>query len=309
MSLTAEQLEQRLNYVCGSDCATILGLNPWSNRVKLWQEKTRQIVSDDISDKPCVKAGNFLEPAVRAWFEAEKGIKVIEEPNMIIHPIYKWMAGNIDGWVGEDKKEILEIKTTSCDKGWGKQGENKIPDNYLCQISHYMAVTCAEVCHVAVLIRGTDFRTYRYTRNIELEDIIIEKEQQFWQLVIDCNPPELLTSDEVLSFHGYHSDATSILANSEIVETLEALEKVRTSLKYVGEQKEQLETKIKLFMGKNDTLLDMDGKIAVTWKECAPNKRFDSIAFRKDNSFEYAKYIKQTESSRRFSIKTNNEGL
>ncbi len=306
--LTEEQLEQRLNYICGSDCATILGLNPWSNRVKLWQEKTRQIVSDDISHKPAVKAGNFLEPAIREWFQSETGLKVTEEPNMIIHPLHKWMAGNIDGWVGEDKKEILEIKTTSCDKGWGKQGENKIPDNYLCQISHYMAVTCAEVCHVAVLIRGTDFRTYRYTRNIELEDIIIEKEQEFWKLVKDGNPPEPLTSDEIVSFHGYHAVKESVMANEEIQKNIELLQEVKKKLKLVEEEKLTLEGKIKLFMGQNDTLVDQNGKIAATW--CAPyeSKRFDSNKLKKDNPDMYKDYIKLCKYPRKFSLKTN-EGL
>lgn len=306
--LTDEQLEQRLNYICGSDCATILGLNPWSNRVKLWQEKTRQIVADDISHKPAVKAGNFLEPAIRAWFEAEKGLKVTEEPNMIIHPIHKWMAGNIDGWVGEDKKEILEIKTTSCDKGWGKQGENKIPDNYLCQISHYMAVTCSEVCHVAVLIRGTDFRTYRYTRNIELEDIIIEKEQQFWKLVTDCTPPTPLTSDEIVSFHGYHAVKESIVADENIEKIIEDLREVKKKLKLVEEEKLNLESQIKLFMGQKDTLVDQNGKITATWHAPYESKRFDSGKFKKDNEEIYKEYIKLCKYPRKFSLKTN-EGL
>ena len=304
MSLTPEQLEQRLNYICGSDCATIMGLNPWSNRVKLWQEKTRQIVAEDISEKPCVIAGNFLEPAVRSWFESHTGLKVTEEPNLIIHPLHKWMAGNIDGWVGDNKKEILEIKTTSCDKGWGKNGENKIPDNYLCQITHYMAVTCADVCHVAVLIRGTDFRTYRYERNIELEDIIIEREQAFWNLVQKEIPPEVKSSDEVLSFHGYKSKEQTIISTQVIDAYISELEALKKNIETLQEQKDCVENRIKLFMGENDTLLDVNGKIAITWKQSTPSKRFDSCAFKKANLEEYSKYLKQTESARRFSLKT-----
>jgi putative phage-type endonuclease len=309
VSLTPEQLEQRLNYICGSDCSTILGLNPWSNRIELWQEKTRRIVPKDISDKPGVKAGNFLEPAVRAWFEAESGLKVTTEPNLLVHPLHKWMAGNIDGWVGDDKKEILEIKTTNNDVGWGKHGQNKIPDYYLCQITHYMAVTCAQVCHVAVLIRGSDFRTYRFERNIELEDVIIEKEQEFWKFVISDNPPQPSTSDEVISFHGYTSVPESIIADQSIEAALELIEQSKNSIKSIEKEKEQLEAKVKLFMGKNENLLDSSGKIVASWKPTAPIKRFDVTSFKKDNEDQYSKYIKQTESSRRFSIKTNNEGI
>lgn len=305
MSLTPEQLEQRLNYICGSDCATILGLNPWSNRVALWQEKTRQIVPEDISHKPAVMAGNFLEPAVRKWFEAHTGLKVTEEPNLIVHPIHKWMAGNIDGWVGDNKKEILEIKTTSCDKGWGRNGENKIPDNYLCQITHYMAVTCADVCHVAVLIRGTDFRVYRYERNIELEDIIIEKEQAFWKLIQEEIPPQIKSSDEVLSFHGYKSKEQAIVSTQVVDAYIGELESLKQDIEKLQIKKDCVENRIKLFMGENDTLLDMNGKIAITWKQANSSKRFDSSAFKKANIEEYSKYLKHTESSRRFSLKTD----
>ena len=299
--LTKEQLDERLNYICGSDCATIMGLNPYSNKVRLWQEKTRQVIAEDISDKPCVKAGNFLEATVRRWFEYETGLTVTEEPNLIVHPIHKWMAGNIDGRIND--KEILEIKTTSCDKGWGKQGENKIPDNYLCQITHYMAVTCADICHVAVLIRGVDFRTYIFKRNIELEDLIVAKEQEFWHLVQEEICPEVSTADEVLSLHGYHSIESSIVADYKIQEAIDALNDTKAKMKILEDSKVQLEDKIKVFMQQNDTLVGQDGKIAATWKATTPSKRFDATSFKKDNEAEYEKYLKICSSSRRFSIK------
>lgn len=304
--LTQDQLKERLNYICGSDCATILGLNPYSNRVKLWQEKTGHSIPEDISDKPYVKAGNFLEPAIRAWFEAETGLKVTLEPNLIVHPLHKWMAGNIDGRINEH--EILEIKTTSCDKGWGKQGENKIPDNYLCQITHYMAVTCAKVCHVAVLIRGSDFRTYRFERNIELEDIVIAKEQAFWEMVQKKECPAPSNSDEIISFHGYESNAETVIADADIENAFTLLEDVKLKIKSCEKVKEEYEKRLKLFMGKNDTLVDMNGKMLCTWKACAPSQRFDSSAFKKENEEQYSKYLKSCASSRRFVIKTT-EGL
>jgi len=303
--LTQNQLKERLKYVCGSDCATILGLNPYSNVVKLWQEKTGHRAQEEISNK-YVKSGNFLESAVRAWFEAETGLKVTLEPNLIVHPIHKWMAGNIDGRINKD--EILEIKTTSCEKGWGKQGENKIPDNYLCQITHYMAVTCAKVCHVAVLIRGIDFRTYRFERNIELEDIVIAKEQAFFEMVQKNECPEPASSAEIISFHGYHSDASSIVADAKTQEYLDKLVDINKSIKELEQKKFACQELLKLFMCKNDTLLDQSGKIAGTWKSCAQSQRFDSASFKEANEKEYLKYLKTCSPSRRFIIKTT-EGL
>jgi putative phage-type endonuclease len=306
MSLTAKQLEERLDYICGSDAATICGISPYGDKIKLWQEKTRQIHAEDISDKPYIKAGNFLEPAVRAWFEKETGMTVTLDPKLIVHKDIAYMAGNIDGWVGDDA--IFEAKTASFDTGWGEQGDNTIPDHYLCQVSHYMAVCDVKRAYVAVLIRGNDFRHYVIDRNYKLEEMLLRTQKSFWDCVRTRVAPRPASGAEVISLHGYKSIEEPVVANGDIQQDLIQLEKVKQTIKKLDSQKSELEDKIKIFMGQNDTLLSQSGKIAVTWKSAKSTKRFDSASLKEDDVETYSKYVKEFSASRRFILKTN-EGL
>lgn len=301
MSLTEKQLEQRLNYICGSDAAVICGVSPWGNVVQLWQEKTRQIHRRDISNNPYVKAGNFLEPAVRAWFEHETELKVTIDNSLIVHPEIQYLAGNIDGRVGDDA--IFEAKTASHEDGWGPSNSNQIPDHYLLQVAHYMMVAQVKKAHIAVLIRGNDFRHYTIERNLRLEEMMLRKYKEFWNCVVKNIAPEPTNGKEVLSLYGYKSFDEHVTADDKIQESLEQLESVKESIKKSSELKDKLEDKIKIYMGQKDTLVSASGRIAATWKEAAESKRFDVASFKEENEELYNKYIKTGAASRRFIFK------
>ena len=51
--MTREQwLEERKTGIGGSDASAIVGLNPYSDNIKLWEIKTKRAEQEDISDKP-----------------------------------------------------------------------------------------------------------------------------------------------------------------------------------------------------------------------------------------------------------------
>jgi putative phage-type endonuclease len=306
VSLTEHQIQERLDYICGSDAAVICGVSPWGNVVQLWQEKTRQIFPEDISDKPYIKAGNFLEPAVRAWFEDETGLKVTLDKSLIVHPTIPYLAGNIDGRVGTDA--IFEAKTASHDEGWGQTNNNQIPDHYLLQISHYMMVADVKKAHIAVLIRGNDFRYYTIERNPKLEEMMLRKYKEFWKCVTKNIAPIPSNGEEVLSLYGYKSIEEQVVADYLIQEDLQRLENVRESIKKSEALKEKLEDKIKIFMGQKDTLLSSSGKIAATWKQANESRRFDLLTFKTENEELYNTYTKTCAASRRFIFKQQQEG-
>ena len=64
-----EWLGKRSKYIGGSDCACILGLNPYKSNVDLYLEKIGEKQSQDISDKPQVKFGIAAEPIIRELFQ------------------------------------------------------------------------------------------------------------------------------------------------------------------------------------------------------------------------------------------------
>lgn len=197
--LSEEMKLARLSYITGSDAAIICGLSPYTTPYELWEQKTRRSVSEDISHKPAVKAGIMLEPAIRDWLAQELQVPIRTITKLIVHDDLPWMAGNIDGHIVKDSMRegaIVEIKTTSSPEGWGDVGSNIIPRNYLLQVVHYMAVCNADRCYVAVLIRGVDFRHYLLERDLVLEEMLIQKEKEFWSCVqLDIPPGPVYNKD------------------------------------------------------------------------------------------------------------------
>lgn len=303
MSLTAEQLEQRLDYITGSDASVICGVSPWGNIVDLWRQKLRLTQAPDISSNTHVKAGNYLEPAVRQWFCDEAAKDVETDAAFIIHPNIPYMAGNIDGRI-KGENAIFEAKTTARADNWGEQGEFLIPDYYLCQVAHYAA--CEKDCeraYIAVLIRGSDFRWYTYERNDKLEQMIIEKEAKFWDCIKKEQAPEPRNSDEVISLYGYQCKDEPVIADGDLSIAVDELRDTKAIIKDAQDKQKKLEDKIKVYMTDKSTLLNIDGKIAATWKVSKPRKTFDSKALELDNRELYEKYTKEGKPSRRFLLK------
>ena len=94
--LSVQQIEERLNYITGTDAAIICGESKYCTPYQLWEYKTRRSVAPDISDKPAVKAGNMLEGAVRDWLSQELGKEIIESNDLIIRPGF-CLAGGAHG--------------------------------------------------------------------------------------------------------------------------------------------------------------------------------------------------------------------
>jgi putative phage-type endonuclease len=302
MSLTEAQLEQRLDYITGSDAAVICGVSPFGNIIDLWRQKLRLAENEDISWKPSVKAGNYLEPVVSQWFSDETG-KVCEvDTEFKIHKTIPFMAGNIDRRItGENA--ILECKTTSRDDNWGSDGDNVIPDYYLLQCAHYACVCDVDRVYVAVLIRGVDFRWYTYDRNAKLEELLIQKEKQFWECVQNQVPPEPRTPEEVVSLYSQATNEEPLIANDELEQAIMVLQDAKAMIKKHETLARNAEMVIKSFMRDHNTLHDRNGKIIATWKNAKGAVRFDAKKFALEHEKLYDQYLKTSESGRRFVLK------
>lgn len=302
MALTEKQRIERCNYIGGSDAATICGVNPYGNIIELWQEKLGLKEIDDISDKPQIRAGNYLEPVVAQWFQDDTDILVEIHPDTFYHKDHAFMAANVDRLI-TGKQAGLECKTAGYSNGWGEIGENIIPDYYLCQVAHYTAVLDYERWYIAVLIGGNDFRWYVYERNQKLEDMILAKEKAFWECVKTETPPEPRTPEEVISLYSQATEEEPLIVNDEIEQAIHLLNGNKELMKTAELQVKIQETKIKSFMKNHDVLHGRNGKPLATWKNSKAPIRFDAKSFSSENQELYEKYLKQGNPSRRFSIK------
>lgn len=204
-----EWLEERKKGIGGSDAATILGKNPYKTNTDLWEEKTGRKEAEDISDKSYVQYGTKAEDFLRELFKLDyPQYEVTHQENTIIkHPKYPFLFASLDGQlVDKETGElgVLEIKTSEILRSMQKEKwKEKIPDNYYCQVLHYLNVTGYSFAVLKAQLRydyNGDIRleTKHYTiKRQEVEEdikLLCEKEIEFWTKYVekDVAPPLVL---------------------------------------------------------------------------------------------------------------------
>lgn len=301
--LTPIQLEQRLNFITGSDAAVVCGLSPYKTKVRLWLEKTKREAQEDISNASYIKFGNYMEDGVAKWFETESGKKLHEKAEeLLIHPEHKWMAGSLDFRI-KGENAILECKTALRTDGWG-DGENIIPDHYLMQVAHYCAVGGFDKAYIAVVFTMTrEMRWYEYERNLELEAKLINLEKDFWfnNVVADV-APDAKTEDDILDLYK-KTVAKPVIADQEVIQTVFSLKEIKAQKKEIEWKEQQCRDKIVTFMKDHDILVDSAGQVVVTYKMTNPTERFDVKSFSVENPETYKEYIKIGAPQRRLLMK------
>lgn len=284
-----EWLRERKNYLGGTDLAAIAGLSPYRTALDVYLDKT----SDDISEETnsAMHWGTLLEEVIAKEYAEVTGYDVEIEPNTIYHPEYKFLAANIDRWVG-NKEYVLECKTAGFTKSkeWGDLGTDQIPESYLVQVAHYAAICDVPKVDIAVLIGGQDFRIYTYERNKQLEDKLIKIACNFWHNHIEKRiPPKCVNTRDTFNLfpESHHHE---IVAESNIMDKWEKLKTARAEESKIADTIEKLKTDIQEFMRDYDVLIDNQGNVIATWKNTAPKSFFDVKKFKDEAKELYLKY-------------------
>lgn len=188
-------IEERKNYIGGTDAAAILGFSRWRSPLDVWAEKTGQLNPEDISQKLPVKLGVKLEDIVAELFSEQIGLKVRRVNETLYHSKYYFLAANIDRRVvGEDT--ILECKTTSAFNAKEWEGE-EFPPEYIVQCMHYLMVTGKSKCYLAVLIGNTDFKIKEIERDDKMIETMKKKLVEFWEeYVMKKQMPTIITAND-----------------------------------------------------------------------------------------------------------------
>lgn len=132
--------------------------------------------------------GSLLEPVIRQEY-ADRTKRIVRVPGaMLHHPRYQFVIAHVDGVT--DDKRLFEAKTSRTSLDWGPSGSDQVPEHYLLQVQHYLAIVGYAVADVAVLIGGSDFRMYEIEADAELQEMILWGENDFWNHVQAGTPPD-----------------------------------------------------------------------------------------------------------------------
>ncbi len=294
-------LEHRKLGIGGSDASVVCGINKYKSPVELWMDKTGQIPPQEAGE--AAYWGTQLEAIVRAEFTKRTGIEV-SKPSVILqseeHP---FMLANLDGVceVPDVGTCIFEAKTASAYKAG--EWEDTIPDEYMCQVQHYMAVTGYKGTYIAVLIGGNTFKWKFVERDDELISMLIELEADFWNHVEDGTPPPLDGSDASAKFLSERFPSSTPKSHITLPDTAAALlaqyDEACEQLEEVTERKQKAENLLKEMLGENE--VGTSGSRIITWKSVS-QERLDSKTLKAEHPALCKKYTNKT-SYRRFTIK------
>ena len=201
-----EWLQGRKNHIGGSDAAACVGLNPYKDNVQLWEEKMGLVLPADISDKEYVWYGTEAEKYLRGLFALDfpEYQVLYDDNNMFLNPDFPWMHASLDGELmdRQGRHGILEIKTTNIlQSSQRRNWEGRIPDNYYCQVLHYLAVTEYDFAVLKAQLKSEwdgelhiEVRHYFIERKEVEEDIreLLDAEQRFWDCVVTGRRPDLI---------------------------------------------------------------------------------------------------------------------
>ena len=297
MSLTPEQLAERVNYLGATDAAAVLGMSRYKTALDVWGEKTGKIKPEDISMRLPIRAGTELEGLVGKLFTEETGKEVGAVIGTMTHKRYPFIRANLDFLVIEEKV-YLEAKTAS---GWKAHEweENKVPPEYAIQCLHQMAVTGSAYCYLACLIGGNQaFRWVRIDRDQSTIDKIIAKEVEFWEkfVVPGVMPTTISAKDNETLFKlfpdGIVDEEPLILGEdaNRLADSIMAMVADRVSLEKVIETEKN---RIKAMLGSH--ALGMTDRFSFSWKN-QKTSRFDIKRAEIEIYETVQKYTKETES-------------
>ena len=294
-------LEYRRLGIGGSDASAVCGINKYKSPVELWMDKTGQIPPQEAGE--AAYWGTQLESIVRAEFTKRTGIEVAKPAVILQSEDHPFMLANLDGTceVPDIGTCIFEAKTASAYKAG--EWEDTIPDEYMCQLQHYLAVTGYLGAYIAVLSGGNTFRWKFVERDEELISMLVELESAFWDHVQDCTPPPLDGSNASAKFLADRFcdsiPKSHITLPDTAVTLLAQYDEACEQLEIIAEQKQRAENLLKEMMGENE--VGTAGDRIVTWKSMS-QERLDSKALKAEHPTLCKKYTNKT-SYRRFTIK------
>ena len=294
-----EWLEHRRRGIGGSDAAAILGMNPWRTPMDVWLEKTGEFTRNDEENEK-MYWGTALEDIVAREFMTRTGLKVRRRNAILKHKQYPFMLANVDRLVVRQSAG-LECKTAgqySADD-WAVG----VPDYYIPQVQHYMAVTGYKTWYVAVLIGGQEFKYYKVARDDSFIRELIQAETAFWELVEERTPPPIdgtsASTELIKKLYPEAEKGKEIELPFEAFELIQQYEQACEEEKRIQLIKSEATNRLKDMLGTAEKG-SIHGR-QVIWQNVT-SKRLDSKALQKEQPEIYGRYVRES-IYRRFSIK------
>jgi putative phage-type endonuclease len=300
---TQEWVDERQNYIGGSEIAAILGESSYSTPLQIWMKKNQLI--DPEPSSPITDFGHVFEPVMANYFEDITGLKTRRVNKPFVHEEHEFLRANIDRQIlngeGVDGTGVLELKTTNSYRL--KALGNTYPDSWEYQVQWYLGLTGYNYAYLFIYERDTAefYEPIYIERNEELIDQMQRRVIDWWQIhMIQGVKPNPINEEDLLILYPDSSDGKVVEASKGAQKLYQQLKQVREKKSELKEQETELKNLLKEELGEAERLV-YGGRTLVSWKSYS-RQRLDSTKLREEKPDIYANYL--TESSyRRFSVK------
>jgi putative phage-type endonuclease len=278
-----KKINNRKFGIGGSDIPIIMGLSNYKTPYQLYLEKIDDSYQK-YQENELQEWGNILEPIIRIKFAEKNNLRIFApkihakyqklsdlisyESESIVHPLYEYMRGNLDGFIPE-LNSVLEIKCSNqfMSNKWGNEGSDSIPINYLLQVAYYCMLTNADNAYIAVLIGGNSYKEFIYKRDIPIESKIIKEAKKFWECVKNRTPPQPINDIDLRIMFPGSKHKKSLIADDIITNQLNIFNATREKIKLLTDEENKSKFNIMEYMKDSELLLDDQGNKIASWKK------------------------------------------
>jgi predicted phage-related endonuclease len=167
----------RGQFIGGSDARIIMGTDE-SALIRLWKEKRGEAEPQDLSDNLVVQLGVATEVLNRTWYERNTGRPVSDAQRWVRHPVIRWMAATLDGFV-DDLDAVFEAKFML---PWSFS-EEAAAAKHMAQLQHNMWVTNAKSAALSIITGGGKWVEILVPADSLYQHFLLTAEKRFWRCV------------------------------------------------------------------------------------------------------------------------------
>ena len=172
-----EVSQSRRTFIGGSDARIIMSADE-AALIRLWREKRGEVEPEDLSGNLIVQLGNATEDLNRSWYERNSGRTVTDVQGWVRHPVNKWMAATLDGFVNEIDA-VFEAKFML---PWSFS-EEAAAEKHMAQLQHNMWVTNSKSAVLSIITGGGKWVEITIHADLLYQHFLLTAERRFWTCV------------------------------------------------------------------------------------------------------------------------------
>lgn len=298
----------RRHGIGGSDAAAIAGLDKYRSPFAVFLDKLGALEDED-DETEAARWGKLLEAPVRDETAHRTGHTIAPVNLLLCHETRTWQRANLDGLgleVEAGLPFVYEGKTAGhyvADE-WA---DDQVPDGYVLQGMHYLAVTGLRRLIFGVLLAGQRLAVRVVERDDELIEHLVTIEAEFWHRVQHRIPPEpdgSASCTDLLN-HLWDVKPGAILTLSDIaaetaLDLLAERAEASAALAEAKDRKDSATNRLRYLAGAHEQVTDPEGHTLYTWKGSKP-RRLDVKALRADHP-DLAEAYTREQPQRRFHV-------